>query len=229
MDNAIVIIGGMGPQASLSLHQRVVEGSTKLHNGSPEGFPLILHASLPVPDFIASPEQYKQALRMVQEACQHLPLQSAAAIGIACNTAHLMVDDLPLTGTKFVSMLDQVVAVAKDDGVKTVGLLASPHTVNTRLYQNKFEDVGVQVVLPNKKELEQLDSIIHAVIAGKNSAQQRDKLTVVADHLLQQGAERIVLGCTELPIVGLPQRIPTIDSLQALADGLLEKYYQRPV
>jgi aspartate racemase len=226
MDNSIVIIGGMGPQASLLLHKLVVEGSGRHHNGDPADFPLIMHASLPVPDFVASPKNYQAALTLVQAACKQLPIKSAAAIGIACNTAHLMVDDLPLVNTNFVSMLDEVVDIALKRGDQTIGLLASPHTVKTKLYQKKFAAKGIGVIEPNADELVKLNGVIHDVIAGKATANSRAILSTIARNTIDQGAQSIVLGCTELPIVGLEKGIPAIDSLQVLAEALLNKYYK---
>jgi aspartate racemase len=229
MDDSIIIIGGMGPQASLQLHKLVIDGSRDFHGGAPSDYPLVLHISLPVPDFVASSDDYPTALRMVQNACKTLPLSTASAIGIACNTAHLMVDSLPLADTNFVSMLDEVVKVAQKRGDKTLGLLASPQTIRTKLYQDKLEEAGIGVVLPDSVQLKILDRIIHNVIANRFVKTDRTDLSRIARCMLSKGADSVVLGCTELPIVGLEDDLPSIDSLQVLARALLEKNYQRPV
>src|SRR5579872_6254418 len=104
MNNQIIILGGMGPQASLKLHELLIIGSRRFHDGSPESFPAIHHVSIPVPDFIASEAKYRKALALIQRTCAELPLHQASAIGLACNTAHLMVPQLPLSNSSFVSM-----------------------------------------------------------------------------------------------------------------------------
>lgn len=179
MDNSIIILGGMGPQASLRLHELLLKKSEQFHGPSPDEFPAILHASIPVPDFIASPDNYEAAVQLIQSTCELLPLKSAGVVGMACNTAHLMVDRLPLSGVKFVSMIDAVVARAQDKSVK-IGLLASPHTIKTRLYTNAFAKQGIEVVLPNDRQMRKLHSVITDVIGGRDPQTLRSKLSEIS-------------------------------------------------
>ena len=72
-----------------------------------------------------------------------------------------------------------------------------------------------------------LESIIRKVIAGEVKKQDKLKLIEIATSLKQRGAEAIILGCTELPLI-FPKRfdIPVFDSLEILARTLLKKHYQ---
>lgn len=224
MDNHIVILGGMGPQASLKLHEYLITRFVCANPGArPDEFPGILHASLPVPDFIASHDRYEEAVEIVSSACKQLPLSTAAAVGIACNTAHMMVDRLPLVSTNFVSMIDAVVTYAKRLQVSRVGLLASPHTIESGLYRNAFRNSGIALVEPPDTDFEELHSIISSVISGDDPRALRPRLDMLAQGLAQKGADALLLGCTELPLVGLSLETQVIDSLAVLADALLEK------
>jgi len=230
MKQPIIILGGMGPQASLQLHKLILEKSRPFHNGTPDSYPEIMHLSMQIPDFIASTKRYNAALAQIKETCSQISLHSASAIGIACNTAHLMLDELPLNGVAFVSMIESVIAEAKKLNARRVGLLASPQTVRTKLYENAFNAAGIAVVLPNKSELDTLNTIIHKVIEGKNTQEERDKLSAIASHLKAGGADTILLGCTELPLVGVNiEDVTVIDSLSALANSMLEKHYETVV
>ena len=220
MKNHIVIIGGMGPQASAHLHSLIVNNVGK--NKAPNEFPYILHASIPSPDFIATPEAADEAVDIIQDLCRSVPVKSAAAIGIACNTAHLLLDRLPdLPRQHFVSMIEAVADDIASAGYKTVGLLASPFTIQSRLYHNALEKRGVVVVQPNRTGINQLNSIIHDVIGNTPPKVLRDKLTNVAQTLEEQGVDCILLGCTELPLVGIRSKLPTIDSLSSLSKAML--------
>lgn len=225
MDNPIIILGGMGPQASHRLHQLLLEKSLSFHRGQPDEFPAILHASMPVPDIIASSDKYESAVGLVTATCEQLPLNQAGAIGMACNTAHLMVDRLPLADTAFISMIDAVVARVDSNGRKRVGLLASPRTIRMNLYSSAFASKGIESVIPDEQEQRELHDIIAAVIAGGDVAGLRDRLNTVVDSLQARGADCVLLGCTELPLVGIDTSLPVIDSLDVLADAMLEKYY----
>lgn len=231
MNNPIIILGGMGPQASLCLHRLLIERSTAFHGPAPDEFPAILHASMPVPDFIASSEQYESAVELVANTCAQLPLFDAGVIGMACNTAHLMLDRLPLAGTSFVSMIEAVSMHVASLGARRVGLLASPHTIKTGLYTGALAAKSIGTVLPTEQEQEVLHDIITAVIGGASpqGLGLRRRLSALAAALQARGADAMLLGCTELPLVGVDSPLPVVDSLEVLADTMLEKYYQDKV
>ncbi len=221
MKNTLIILGGMGPQASLKLHEILLQKSQKHHNGEPDAFPAILHASMQIPDFVSSPRQKEAALKEVQATLAQLPIKEAAAIGIACNTAHMFVDDLGLPKERFVSMLD---AVSNNINSSSVGLLASPHTIETHLYHKVLQQTGKTVIIPDVSDIALLNELIHAVIAGHDPVALRPKLSKIAERLQQKGATTILLGCTELPLIGVTTDLPVVDSLDALADAMLEKH-----
>jgi aspartate racemase len=67
MNERILIIGGMGPQASLSLHQRLIQRASDLGAKDGKDFPEIVHLSLPIDDFISDPSKMDQALTLIKE------------------------------------------------------------------------------------------------------------------------------------------------------------------
>lgn len=71
-----------------------------------------------------------------------------------------------------------------------------------------------------------MEAIIRKVIAGKVQKSDKLKLVEIANSLKEKGAEGIILGCTELPLI-FPKRfdIPVFDSLEILARALLQKHY----
>ncbi len=74
MNKHIVIIGGMGPQASLELHCRIIEGAVRSGVRRGADFPEILHASLPIDDFITDQAKVKRALAIIVHALERLYL-----------------------------------------------------------------------------------------------------------------------------------------------------------
>ena len=223
MHNHHVIIGGMGPQASLKLHELLLTLSAEEGERGPGDYPAILHASLSVPDFIADQSAEAEAARIINEAAAALPLKSAISVGMACNTAHLLLDRLEIPRHNFVSMIEAVVDQVKQANATQVGLLASPNTIRSKLYHNALKEAGIVTIEPTEPETEQLDSIIHRVIAGEDTTKLRPLLTQIALRMQNDGADAILLGCTELPLVGVDVSIPAIDSLSALAIGMLGK------
>jgi aspartate racemase len=229
MKNAIVILGGMGPQASARLHTLILKKSAESHAGLPEKFPPILHASMPVPDFVASKTQYREALKVVKDTCESLPLDRASVIGIACNTAHMMLDELKLPTQSFISIIDVVVYELCNLRAARVGVLASPNTIRSGLYSQALQEVGITQVTPTVSELACLSTVIHRVIAGKSRRKDKVTLSSIALRMQQDGADAILLGCTELSLVGLNCAIPVVDSLDTLAGAMLEKFMKKGI
>ena len=108
--NIIGILGGMGPQASARLVEIIIEMSIKdfgAKNG--DDFPEIILDSVPIPDFISNPGNLKSALNMLKDRIRMLSNMNISNFAIACNTAHILLDNLQsVSKVPFVSMVDEV-------------------------------------------------------------------------------------------------------------------------
>lgn len=84
----------------------------------------------------------------------------------------------------------------------------------------------IQLIKPSIKEQEILEEVIRKVISGKATKKDKLKLIEIAKSLKEKGAEGIILGCTELPLI-FPKRfeIPIFNSLEILARALLKKHF----
>lgn len=224
---SIGILGGMGPDASVQLYQIMIElARSKFKAQENQDYPDIIIHSVPVPDFITNKQNVPVALAMLQKSVRQLG-PTCGVFGIACNTAHLLLNDLrPQTDTPFISMIESTAKKVVNDGFKKIGLLATPTTFRSQLYQNALQQYDVQVITPDDAQIDELGEIVQAILAGDfNQSPQR--LVAIADVLVKQGAEVIILGCTELPLV-FPSEfsIPVVSSLDVLADTLLERFYR---
>jgi len=228
MHKPIAILGGMGPQASLRFHELLVTESQLYHSGNGEEFPYLVHFSLPVEDFISDTVREAATAQLLDELTGAFQMLRPQTITLACNTAHRLVPRCKLLQRpEFVSMLETVATVIAGTGTTRVGLLASPNTVHTKLYETVLSQHGVATIRPDGTELPGLERVIRHVIAGKAGARDRAVLRSTAHALLNRGAEAILLGCTELPLVfdaaGCP--VPVHDCLEIYARAVIRQYY----
>ncbi len=225
----IAILGGMGPQASVKLVEILINKSIKdfgAKNG--DEFPEIVLDSIPISDFISEPENIKPALKLLKERIKLLNSLKISSFAIACNTAHLMINNLQSeTKTQIISMIDEVAKHVNKMKIIKVGLLASPSTFKFDLFDDALREFNIVVIQPTKTEQEILEKIIRRVIGGKTLELDQLRLISIADSLKRQGAQGIILGCTELPLV-FPKRftIPVFNSLEILANALLLKFHE---
>jgi len=226
---SIGILGGMGPEASMYMYKMLIELSIKHFNvKNNEDFPEIILNSVPVPDFISNNKNKNIALKILKERVKDLNKLNISYLSIACNTAHLLLENLQKdSSAPFVSMIDKVAEAVKKDNIKMVGILGSPTTLRSELYQNVLRTFNIESIIPGKAQVKLLDKIIRNIIKGKQEDNDHEVLTRIADDLLARGAEGVILGCTELPIIfPLHLKIPVYNSVEILSMALLRRYYE---
>lgn len=226
----IVILGGMGPQASSKLYRTLIDKASCQYGVTEnEDYPHIIVQSLPVPDFISSRKYQNEAILRMQQAVKFTRMAKPIAVGMACNTAHLFVEEIEIKdGLPFVSLIEVVAKAVQSMGLKKVGLLASPTTIATGLYRDSLNRVGVELVVPNKTDQKRIEAVIRAVIAGLAGTKEAVELRDITRGLIDKGSEGIILGCTELPLAFNRAFVdsPVFDCLDLLADELLSLYYR---
>ncbi|MBA3723861.1 MAG: aspartate/glutamate racemase family protein [Candidatus Levybacteria bacterium] len=231
MKHAIGIIGGMGPEASIYMYDRLIQLSiqnfgAKKNNDFPE---IILH-SVPVPDFISSSKEKAIAFKMLQQRVTSLNKLPLSSLSIACNTAHVLLKDLEKgSPVKFISMITSVVKALQVDSIKNVGILATPSTLNSRLYQEELQKYGIKSITPHKEQVYQIENVIRNVIEGVADVHDSFLLRKIANDLTKRGADGIILGCTELPLI-FPKsykKVRMYDSVEILSLALLRRYYEK--
>lgn len=227
----IVIIGGMGPQASSALYNLLINKAVSDHGVvKNEDFPYIVLQSLSVPDFIGSQDRRHEAIAIMKDASQIANNIGPSVVGMSCNTAHLFQNEM-LRGIDlpFVSLIDVVVAEVKNKNINKIGILASPTTIKSGLYRKSLRSAGVKCITPTVTQQSELEDIIRKVISGRAGSAEAEVLHAVALDLVAKGAEGIILGCTELPLVfsSAKAKFVSFDCLDLLADELLRQYYNQ--
>jgi len=124
-------------------------------------------------------------------------------IVIPCNTAHYFFDEIKkVVNIPLIHMMREVSREIKEcfPKVKKVGLLSTSATARIRLYQNELEKEKIMVISPKEKEQEEVMKAIN-LIKGSEYSNSKDILKKIGEKLLLRGAELLVLGCTEIPLV----------------------------
>ena len=222
--SAIGIIGGMGPQASAQLLDLLVR-KTPAHMPVKDDsdFPEIVLISIPVPNFVESKTNMEKAKRIVIDRTRLLEQAHCGVAGIACNTAHLFLPEVQrATTVPFLSMPKLVGEHIAKHGWCRVGLLATPNTLGSRLYDDVMPN-DVELIRPSHDVAESVETLILRMLSGKPLPSDRATLHAIARRFrAQQKLEAIILGCTELPLIfGETDDTTIIDTLAILADGLL--------
>ncbi len=131
-----------------------------------------------------------------------LEAAGAALILIATNTMHKVYDAIAATVTIPVIHLGDVTADAvRAQGLTRIGLLATRYIMEQTFYTNRLAQHGIHSLVPNTIDRTEVQRIIYTELCvGLVSQPSRESLIQIANNLIAQGAEGIVLGCTELEL-----------------------------
>lgn len=221
----IGIIGGMGPQASAKLVQVLIDMAARDFGvKNDDEFPEIILNSVQVPNFISDRKNVKIVQNRLIKTIKSMEVFKPSCFAIACNTAHILVKNLQTeTSVPFISIIDAVTKAVSSAKITRIGLLGTPVTISSGLYKNALAKQRIKVITPSKKERIIVENVIRNVLAGRASSVDSQRLMFVAESLRKKGAQGIILGCTELPLI-FPKDfvIPVFDSIEILARALLK-------
>jgi aspartate racemase len=220
------VLGGMGPAATADFYRKLVEATPATTDQ--QHLQVVVWSDPTVPDRTAALlDDGPDPTPWLRHGVHVLTWAGADLIAVPCNTAHAFLS--PATGrdgVPVVHMIDQAVrAVAElTPPVRRVGLLATTGTVRAGLYQDWLGRAGLEAVLPTAGEQESLvATAIRRVKAGDHGARPAADLAAAGAGLASRGAQVIIAGCTEIPLV-LGQRcgpVPVIDPTRVLARAVV--------
>lgn len=194
------VIGGMGPQATLTFYQRLIDFTAA--GRDQEHIPTLILSDSEMPDRTAallSGETEPVKERLLADA-KHLEDWGACCIAIPCNTSHAFVPWLrQRLGVPILNMIEETAAALKDMGCKRAGILATDGTIRQSLYHAACERVGVEAVSPPADVQRLVMSVIYDEIK-KGEMGSREKFSIIGKALRELNCDRAVLACTELSV-----------------------------
>ncbi|MBI2140841.1 amino acid racemase [Candidatus Woesearchaeota archaeon] len=217
----IGVIGGMGPDATLAFLNQVVAFSQKHPSAKPEVTPRIIADILSFENGIVETLKYAEtAVPILTTAARGLEEAGADFLVMPCNSAHAYAGqireavNIPLLHIGEVTA-ERIVA----DGHKTVGLVATTTTLKNRIYEGLLQQYGISILLTTRQE--DVTRILGNVISGRRLEEDRGELVGIIREMEQKGAQAIIAGCTEVPLLvkqgDIPRRLYDTDELLARA------------
>lgn len=125
-------------------------------------------------------------------------------------------------GIKFDSLIAHTVDEIAGREIKKVGLLASPTTIRTKLYEKPLQVKSIEVILPSQAEIAQTEQAIRGVIGGAKPSTFRAAIEDIASGFERRGAEAVLLGCTELSVIFSGCKSGYIDPMDTMVNTLFK-------
>lgn len=160
---------------------------------------------------------WESTFKMLFKACQFLKQGGAEAIVLCANTMHFIADrlekeiDLPI-----IHIATATASEIEKQGLKKVGLLGTKFTMELDFFKDKLIEKGIEAIIPQNEDDK---DFIHTTIfeelgKGLVTPETKKRYLEIANQLIKDGAEGIILGCTEIPLVIKPGDIavPVFDT-----------------
>lgn len=170
---------------------------------------------------------WNNSYELLLNACQVLKRADVDAIVLCANTAHLYADQLQeAIELPIISIISETAKVVKRLGLYKVGLLGTKFTMEMDFYREKLESYGLEILIPEEQETR--DYIQHTLKeelgVGFVNPATKIKYISIAGELIEAGAQCIILGCTEMPLL-INQSdfdIPILDTTKIHSQAIVE-------
>ncbi|MFN3994109.1 MAG: aspartate/glutamate racemase family protein [Tabrizicola flagellatus] len=199
------ILGGMGPQATILLMQKVLDVTPAADDA--DHIPLIVDQNPQVPSRIRRLIEGTgdDPAPVLAEMARRLVAAGAEALAMPCNTAHHYAPDIRAAApVPFLDMVALSVAkaadLAKGDGI--VGILASPAVRRIGLFDAPLDRLGITALYPEGEDA--LLGAIRRIKAAGPGPESVEALRVASDALLRRGATVQMIACTEFSLLPAP-------------------------
>jgi aspartate racemase len=226
-EKIIGILGGMGPEATIDLFYKIIKFTPA--EKDQDHLRIIIDNNPKIPDRTAAIlGKGEDPLPALQESSRSLEKAGADFIIIPCNTAHYFLSSIQKSvKIPVLNMIEKAVKETQQRifPIQKVGLLASIGIYKTEIYHQHFRKFNIEVISPEEKDKEEVMKVIYAVKAGNLSNEVKGNILKIAQKLIDKGAEAIIAGCTEIPLI-LKEgdvSVPTIDPTQVLAKAAVQK------
>lgn len=171
-------------------------------------------------------EDWDATLKMLTQAGLNMKNGGAKAIVLCANTMHMIANELEKNlEIPLIHIATATADAIAAKGLKKVGLLGTKFTMERPFFRDKLNDQNIEVLIPDEEDRE----FIHYTIFeefGRNLFKPETKQFYldVMHKLVAQGAEGIVMGCTEIPMLIGPDDIdiPLFDTAQIHSDAAVE-------
>ena len=196
----IGIIGGMGPEATVDFMSKVIKATpAKIDQ---DHIRLLVDNNPKIPSRVdAILKEGQSPSPVMAQMAKDLESWGAEVLAIPCNTAHYYIEDvIKAVHIPVLNMVEETVKVIQANGLKEIALLATSATIKTKLYEARLAQESIKIILPNEEYQEKTMEAISAVKSGDYPLAYQVIEDVIL-HIQDRGAQGIILGCTELPLI----------------------------
>ncbi|MGB3862201.1 MAG: aspartate/glutamate racemase family protein [Candidatus Aminicenantaceae bacterium] len=200
----IGLIGGMSWESSLEYYRIINETAKRELGGFHSAKSLMYSVDFQEIEELQHQGRWEDATRIMIDAAQRVEKGGADFVVICTNTMHLMAEDVKKNiRIPLLHITDVTAEKIKEKGHTIVGLLGTRFTMEQDFYKGRLKDNhGIDVLIPEEEERIAIHTILYDELClGSIKTISKDKFQNIIANLEARGAEGIILGCTEIPLI----------------------------
>jgi aspartate racemase len=206
----IGLIGGMSFESS-AVYYRLINEMVRARLGGLASADLLMY-SVNFEEIVALQKagNWDGAAARLGDVALRLQVAGARSILICTNTMHLIADEVAAQiSVPLIHIVDETASALKAAGRKRPLLLATRYTMEHGFYATRMKNLGIDTMVPDAADRTMVhDVIFDELCAGKVLDSSRLKLLQVIERAQANGADSIILGCTEICLILDPNRLP---------------------
>ncbi|AHI28020.1 aspartate/glutamate racemase family protein [Marinobacter similis] len=219
----IGLLGGMSWESSQTYYRLLNEGIKKRLGGLHSARVILYSVDFAEIEALQHQGDWESTANILAEAARSTEAAGADFLLIGTNTMHKVAPEIAESiNIPLLHIADATAQALQNDGVNRVGLLGTRFTMEQAFYRSRLEQAGIEVLVPNEAERNDIHRIIYEELCqGQVLSGSRDNYLATVDSLAQQGAQAVILGCTEIGLLVRPSdtSVPLYDTTEIHADA----------
>ncbi|MFA5994170.1 MAG: aspartate/glutamate racemase family protein [Parcubacteria group bacterium] len=200
----IGLIGGMSWESSLEYYRIINEQIKEKLGGLHSAKSLMYSVDFDEIEKLQHQGNWDEATKLMIDAAQRLEKGGADFVVICTNTMHKMAEDVQHNiQIPLLHIADATAEKIKKAGLKKIGLLGTKFTMEEDFYKGRLiNKYGLEVVIPDDQDRQIVHDVIYNELClGGINQSSKDQFIGIINKLVDNGAEAVILGCTEIPLL----------------------------
>ncbi|MBP1682623.1 MAG: aspartate/glutamate racemase family protein [Ignavibacteriaceae bacterium] len=220
------MIGGTGWPSSLEYYRIINQETNKRLGGLNSAKIVMTSFNYAEIDALNKKDDHAGVYNLVLDAAQRLKKCSVDCILLCANTLHQYVEDLEKeTGLKVVHIADATAKEIRKNNISRIGLLGTRLTMEMDFYTRRLKEKGIESIVPPKPDREFIhNAIMNELLKEEFKIKTKEKFLAIIKELETNGAQGIVLGCTEIPLLIKQEdvHLPVFNTLEIHAKAAVD-------
>jgi aspartate racemase len=223
----IGMIGGMSWESSIEYYRIINQTVKEKLGGLHSAQSLMYSVDFAEIETLQAEGRWDEATQAMIKVAQHVDAGGADFVIICTNTMHKMADEVEAAiGIPLLHIADATADAIKAQGLRVIGLLGTNFTMEEEFYRGRLvKKNGLEVLIPEPEDRETVHRVIYdELVLGEIKPESREAYKGIIEKLIAEGAQGIILGCTEIGLLVKEEDspVPTFDTTYIHAVAAVE-------